>query len=161
MNDARAVLREGMTPGAFLAALMAERQYVNAIEFLAHAMPPRAGIWWGCLCLQHAFGAFLSPPDYAALQAATVWVVWPEEAYRAAAQAPAQAASMSPAGLLALATSAVGVSGPVPMSPAAAVANAVKLATTKGDPAGFPNIQRQYAELGIGVVEGRFPWPVA
>jgi len=161
-KEARALLRAGMMPPDLLAALMAHRQYVNAIEFLAHALSMRAGIWWGCLCLQHAYGPILPRPDYAALQAATVWVVWPTEAYRAAAQAPAQAAgAASPAGLLALAASVAGVSGPVPMTPAKAVANAVKLATLKGDPARIADTQRLYVQLGIGVAEGRFPWPVA
>lgn len=161
-KEARALLREGMMPPDFLAALMAHRQHVNAIEFLAHALSTRAGIWWGCLCLQHACGAFLSPQDWDALLAATVWVVWPTDAYRAAAQAPAQAAGTASAGgLLALAASVAGVSGPAPMSPALAVANAVKLATLKGDPARIADTQRLYVELGIGVAEGRFRWPVA
>jgi hypothetical protein len=160
-TDVRELLREGMTPGEFLAALMANRKHVAAIEFLAQALAPRAAIWWGCLCLQHVYGPMVPRSDYAALQAATVWVVWPQEPYRAAAQAHARVAGMSPAGLLAAAAGAVGVSGRVPTNPAKAVANAVKLATTKGDPAGFANTQRQFAELGIGVAEGRFPWPVA
>ena len=161
-KEARALLREGMTPADFLAALMAHRQYANAIEFLAHALSMRAGVWWGCLCLQHACGAFLSPQDRDALLAATVWVVWPTEGYQAAAQAPAQAAGLaSAAGLLALAASVAGASGSVPVPPATAVANAVKFATLKGDPARTADTQRLYAELGIGVAEGRFRWPVA
>jgi len=161
-KEARALLREGMTPADFVTTLMAHRQYVNAIEFIAHALSMRAAVWWGCLCLQHACGRNLTPPDRAALQAATVWVVWPTEAYQAAAQAPAQAAgAASAAGCLAMAASVAGVSGPVPMTPAKAVANAVKLATLKGDPARIADTQRLYAELGIGVAEGRFTWPQA
>jgi len=161
-KEARALLREGMTPADFLAALMAQRQYVNAIEFMAHALSMRAAVWWGCLCLQHACGENLTPPDRAALLAATVWVVWPTEAYRAAAEAPAQAAgAASAAGALALAASVAGASGPVPMPPAQAVSNAVKLATLKGELARIADTQRLYAELGIGVAEGRFTWPKA
>jgi hypothetical protein len=162
MKEARALLREGMMPAEFLAALMAHRQYSNAIEFLARALSIRAAVWWGCLCLHHACGALLAPPDRDALLAATVWVIWPTEDYRAAAQAPAQAAgAVSAGGALAMAVSVAGVSGPVPLTPAKAVANAVKLATLRGDPARIADTQRLYVELGIGVAEGRFTWPRA
>jgi hypothetical protein len=159
-KDARALLREGMTPGKFLSVLMANKQYVTAIEFMAHAMPPRSAIWWGCLCLQHIFGATLSPPDWTALQAATVWVLWPTEQYRGAAYAPGRAAGpASPAGLLAMAASAVGVSGRVPMTPAKAVAKAITLASVKAEPVKIADTQRVLVDLGAGVVQGRFPWP--
>ena len=161
-KEAWALMREGMMPAEFVAALMEHRQYVDAIEFMAYALPPRAGIWWGCLCLQHACGENLTPPDRNALQAATVWVVWPTEPYRTAAQGPAYAAGMrSAAGILATAVVTVGATGRVPLSPSKAVANAIKLAASKGDPAKIIEIQRQYVELGMGVADGRFRWPEA
>ena len=96
------------------------------------------------------------------MQAATVWVVWPTEPYRAAAQGPAYAAGIrSAAGTLAMGVTMVGATGRVPLSPAKAVANAIKLAATKGDPAKILEIQRQYVELGMGVADGRFRWPEA
>lgn len=160
--DAWALMRHGMTPAEFVAALMEQRQCVNAIEFLAYALPPRAGIWWGCLCLQHACGENLTPADREALQAATVWVVWPTEPYRAAAQASAYSAGMrSAAGTLAMAVAMASTTGRVPLSPSKAVANAVKLAAAKGEPAKILQIQRQYVELGMGVADGRFRWPEA
>ena len=110
--------------------------------------------------MQHACGTNLTAPDRAALLAAASWVVWPTEANRAAAQAPAEAAGRaSPAGALALAANVGGVVGPVPMTPAKAVANAVKVTATKGDPARIADTQRLFVELGIGVAEGRFCWP--
>ena len=161
-KEAWAVMRHGMMPAEFIAALMENGQYINAIEFLAYALPPRTGIWWGCLCLQHACGASLTPSDREALQAATVWVVWPTEPYRAAAQASAYLAGMrSAAGSLATAVTMSGATGRVPLSPARAVANAIKLAAAKGDPAKIIEIQRQYVELGMGVADGRFRWPEA
>ena len=161
-QEALALLRQGMAPGEFVQALMANRQYVDGIDFMAHALPVREGVWWGCLSVQHACGANLTAPDRAALLAASSWVVWPTEANRAAAQAPAEAAGRaSAAGALALAANVAGVAGPVPLTPAKAVANAVKLATTKGDPARFADTQRLFVELGMGVAEGRFRWPNA
>lgn len=159
-KEALALLRQGMSPGEFVQALMANRQYVNGIDFMAHALPARQGVWWGCLCVQHACGTNLAAPDKAALRAAAGWVVWPTEASRAAAQVPAEAAGRaSPAGALGLAANLTGAAGPVPMTPAKAVANAVKLATIKGDPARIADTQRLFVELGIGVAEGRFCWP--
>jgi hypothetical protein len=159
-KEAWAVMREGMMPAEFIAALMENRQYVDAVDFLAYTLPPRYGVWWGCLCLQHACGENLTPVDRDALQAATVWVVWPTEPYRAAAQAPARAAGMrSPAGILATGVTMTSVTGRAPLSPARAVANTVKLAASKGDPAKILDIQRQYMELGMGVADGRFRWP--
>jgi hypothetical protein len=159
-KEALALLREGMAPGEFVQALIAKRQYVNGIDFMAHALLAREGVWWGCLCVQHVCGANLTEPDRAALLAAASWVLWPTEANRAAAQAPAEAAGRaSPAGSLAMAANVAGAAGPVPLSPAKAVANAVKLATTKGDPARIADTQRLFVELGMGVAEGRFTWP--
>lgn len=157
-----ALLREGMAPEEFVAALVEHKEYLSAIDFMAHAMPPREGVWWGCLCLQHACGENLTPPDRSALQAATIWVVWPTENYRAAAYAPAQAAGLaSPAGTLAMAAHVAGVAGPVPMTPARAVASVVKMATIKGPPVKIKDTQRLFVELGVGVADGRFAWPKA
>jgi len=159
-KEALALLREGMTPRDFVDALVAGRQYVTGIEFLAHALPPREGVWWGCLCLQHACGNSLTPPDRAAVFAAVQWVTQPTEANRAAAQVPAQAAGLgSPAGFLAAAASCAGAGAAGSISPAKSVANAVKMATTKGDAVHFADTQRLFVELGTGVAEGRWPWP--
>jgi hypothetical protein len=158
-KDALALLREGMTPAEFLEALMANRQFVTGIDFMAHALAAREGVWWGSLCVQHACGNSLSAPDRAALRAAVEWVLRPTEANRAAAQAPAQAAGpVSAAGALALVASLKGSAEAAPMPPAKAVANAVKTATIKGEPARFADTQRLFVELGIGVAEGRFSW---
>jgi hypothetical protein len=161
-QQAWALMREGMAPEEFVAALLEHKEYLSAIGFLAHALPPREGVWWGCLCLQHACGENLTPPDRDALQAATVWVVWPTENYRAAAYPLAQAAGpASPAGALAMAANLAGVPGRISMTPAMYVANAVKLATLKGAPTKIKDTQRLFVELGVGVAEGRFVWPKA
>ena len=158
-KEALALLKDPMTPGEFLEALMANRQYVTGIDFLAYALPAREGVWWGALCVQHACGNDLPAPDRAALQAAVEWVLRPTEANRAAAQAPAAAAGpVSAAGALALVASLKGNGEPAPMPPAKAVANAVKTATIKGEPARIADTQRLFVELGIGVAEGRFSW---
>jgi hypothetical protein len=164
-SDAKKLHRDKMNPGEFLAALMDQKKYVAAIDFLAHALPVREGIWWGCLCMQHALGDSLSPPDRAAATAAVMWVMQPTEDHRAAAKAPVEAAGpLSPAGALAMAANQTGGSiyppelpfkPPEPFAPQQAVARAVKLASIKTEPPNIPEMQRCYVELGLEVAEGR------
>jgi hypothetical protein len=165
-DEARPLLDDGMEPRVFVEALVAHKQYVSGIDFIAHGLPAREGIWWGCLCMQHACGNNLSPPERAAGIAAVRWVLQPSEENRAAARAPADASGpASPAGALAAAANQTGGNvappkappmPPGPFAPAKAVAMAVKLATLKGDPAAIVETQRLFLELGIGVAEGRF-----
>jgi hypothetical protein len=165
-NEARELLRDGMVPREFVDALMASKQYLAGIDFMAHALPAREAIWWGCLCLQHASGDALSAPDWAACRAAVQWVLWPTDENRAAAKAPGEAAGLgSPARALAAAANQTGGNvappkappmAPAPFAPAKAVAIAVKLAATKGDPVRIIDRQRSFFELGIGVAAGRY-----
>ena len=165
-KDALPLLQEDMAPREYLQALLDGKKYVAGIDFLAHALPLREGIWWGCLCLQHAFGDALSPVDRAAAIAAVHWVLRPGEEVRAAARAPAEAAgATSVAGALA---SAAFLSGgnvappgtppapPAPFAYAKAVARAVKLAAIHCPPVRMIENQRAMVELGIGLAEGRY-----
>ena len=43
--------------------------------------------------------------------------------------------------------------------PAKTVTGAILLAAAKADPVKIGDTQRLFAELGIGVAEGRFVWP--
>ena len=177
-EEARPLLRDGQTPREFLDALVANRKFAPAIDFLAHALPPREAIWWGCLCVQQAAGSRLSPPEASACKAAAAWVLDPTEENRQAAKAPADAATLrTPAGGLAMATAWTGGSLAPPMAnanpkvpppppvppgpyvPAKVVAGAILLAAVKGDPTRIADTQRTFVELGIGVAEGRFVWP--
>jgi hypothetical protein len=165
-RDALALLRDGMAPREYLAALLDGKKYVPGIEFLAHALPLREGIWWGCLCLQHAFGDALSPFDRAAAIAAVQWVLRPGEDTRTAARVPSEAAGpASVAGALAsaafLSGGNVAPPGTPPTAPALfayakAVARAVKLASIQSPPTRILDTQRAVFELGIEIAEGRF-----
>ena len=154
-----------MSPAEFVAALIEQQKYVDGMDFMAHALPPREGIWWGCLCMQHAIGAGLAGPDKAAARAAVQWVMRPTEENRAAASPAEGAPPPSVAGALARAANQTGGNvnppgmppkAPAPYAPAAAVAMAVKLASTKSEPANMLKTQRSYVELGIEVAKGRF-----
>jgi len=177
-DAARPLLRDGLAPGRFLDVLVAHRQHAAAVDFLAHALPAREAIWWGCLCVQQASGSSLSAVEAAACKAAVAWVLAPSEENRAPAQAPGEAAgSRTPAGLLAMATTWTGGSlapittnpdpkippippvPPGPFLPAKAVAGAILLAAVKSDPPTLTQRLQAFVDLGIGVAEGRFVWP--
>jgi hypothetical protein len=168
-EEARPLLRDGLTPRDFVDSLLADRQYQSAIQFMAHALPPREAVWWGCLCLEHVSREKWSPEEKAAGKATVEWVLDPSEENRQATKAPGEAAGIAtPAGSLALATSWTGGSmtptnlppvPPGPYLPAKGVAGAVAQAAVKGDPIKIADTQRLFVELGIGVAEGRVVWP--
>ncbi len=165
-KEARRELRRGMSPREFLDALLANQQYTPGIDFISHALPAREAIWWGCLCLQYAFGANLTDVDRSACRVAVLWICQPDEERRKAAKAPADAVgSQSAAGRLATAVLLTGgslappnlpVKPPSPYAPSKAVATSVKLASLHGDKAKLAFRQKSFVELGIGVAEGRF-----
>ncbi len=165
-EKAEPLLREGIGPREFVEALLADKQYAAGIDFMAHALPAREAIWWGCLCLQHACGSDLSAKDRAAAKAALQWVLQPNEVNRAATKAPAEAAGPpSPAGALAMAAHRTGGSlgppdappvPPGPFMPAMAVATAVKFAAIRVEPAKINETRRLFVELAVGLAEGRY-----
>jgi hypothetical protein len=149
-SDARKLLQDGMAPAAFVDALLAKKQAVAAIDFMAHALPPREGIWWGCLCMQHACGENLTAVERAAARAAVQWVFQPGDETRAAAKSPAEAAGPStPAGALAM---AVSLTGPPALK---VVANAVKLASLKTEPVQIANLQIAFVGLAMEIAAGQ------
>jgi hypothetical protein len=166
-QEVQPLLRDGMTPRELVDALTANRQYLAGIDFMAHGLPPREAIWWGCLCFQHAIGSNLSELDKAACRAAVEWVLEPTEEKRLAAKEPAEKAGQgSPAGALAAASSQT--EDPLSLhdpdhkpsfAPAKSVSGAIKIASTKADPSRIVETHRVFLELGIGVAEGRFSWP--
>jgi hypothetical protein len=163
---ALALLRPAMSPRGFVDALVAEEQYMAAIDFIAHALPSREAIWWGCLCLQRTFGKKLEPWERRAFRITVQWVLHPDEANREAAKQPADVLGpASAAGCLAAAANQTGGSigppqgppiPPSPFAPARAVAIAIKVASTKCDPPEIQATQRSLVELGMAIAEGRF-----
>jgi hypothetical protein len=163
-DDTKPLLRDGIDPRQFVIMLLENNKCIDAIHFMAHALPPREAIWWGCLCIQHALGDELTPADRAAATAAVRWVTEPTEDSRMAAKAPADGAPIpSAAGTLALAAFYTGGNvappGLPPMSPepfasARAVALAVTLASVKAEPRKIVKTQKAYVELAAQVAEG-------
>jgi len=164
-DEAKPLLGDGLNPRDFVTALIEAEQCIDAIHFMAHALPVREGIWWGCLCMQHALGDNLAPPDRSAAAAAVRWVMQPTEENRAMAGAPADAAPPpSVAGALARAAFQTGGNvappgaprmAPEPFAAARSLALAVTLSSIKAEPAKIAKTQRAYVELAIQVAEGR------
>jgi hypothetical protein len=161
------LLKPGMSPRAFLDVLLEKEKYLAGIDFMAHLLPAREAVWWGCLCLHHTCGSKLEPWERRAYRLTVQWVLQPTEANRAATKEPADVLGpASAAGCLAGAASQTGGSigppegppmPPNPLAPSRAVAIAVKVASTKVEPEQILPTQRSLIGLGLGVAEGRFP----
>jgi hypothetical protein len=159
-------LRPGMSPRGFVDALVEKGQYLAGIDFMAHVLPSREAIWWGCLCLHHTCGSKLEPWERRAYRLTVQWVLQPTEANRAATKQPAEVLGpASAAGCLAAAANQTGGSigppdgppiPPSPLAPNKAVAIAVKVASTKVDAAEILRTQRSLIGLGMAVAEGRY-----
>jgi hypothetical protein len=155
-----------MSPRTYVDALVEQKQYLAAIDFVAHALPAREAIWWGCLCLQRTGGDKLEPWERRAFRITVQWVLQPDETNRAAAKQPADVLGpASAAGSLAAAANQTGaIIGPhgqplqpSPFAPARAVAIAIKMASVKCPPPEIQGTQRTLIELGMAIAEGRFP----
>jgi hypothetical protein len=167
-DEAQKLPREDLAPGQFLDALIAEELWLDALRFLAHALPRREAVWWACACVRSVAGANLPAPGAAALQAAQKWVADPSEENRRAAQAAAAAAGLgTPAGCAAIAAFWSGGSlGPanVPAVPPAdnltgqGVAGAVLLAAVQTEPQKAAEKHRQFVQLGLEVATGANQW---
>jgi hypothetical protein len=168
-DEARTLLRESQTPGQYLDLLIEKHQHLDAVRFLAHALPKREAVWWACLCARSVAGANPAPGYTAALQAAETWVADPSEDYRRAAMAEAEKATFgNPAGCAAAAVFFSGGSlGPpnVPAIPpgehltARSVAGGILLAAVTTAPETAPEKYRQFLARGKEVASGVNRWP--
>jgi hypothetical protein len=86
------LLDDRTTPLQFVSRLIEIECFADAVSFLAHALPKREAVWWGCLCARDALAAEVSPAAMTALTAAEAWVYKPTEETRHAAGAAASAA---------------------------------------------------------------------
>jgi hypothetical protein len=167
-EEAKKLLRDGLTPRQFLDALLERQEYPDAARFLAHALPKREGVWWACLCARAAHGPGAPAKAAAALQAAEKWVADPSEDNRRAAMAAAEAAELgTPAGCAAMAAFWSGGSLAPPNVPAVppgehltahGVAGAVMLAAVLNQPEKAAERYRQFFALGVEVANGANRW---
>jgi hypothetical protein len=158
-----------LTPPAYFDRLAAQGQYARAIRFLAHALPKRAAVWWGCLCVWHT--ARPDPTDLVAavLRGALHWLQDPAEETRRAVERPARTLTLrQPAGCLGMAVFWSGgsmsaphlpVVAPRPFLTARAVAGAVLTAAARPESfAARQQLRREFLAIGRRVAEGRSLW---
>lgn len=165
---ASGLLAADFTPRHFLFELLRAQLYLDAIDFLAHALPKREAVWWGALCWQLAEEGSVSEARRQAAHAAVKWVLDPSDRNCADCLPAAEAAGLNtPAGLIAVGAFWSGPTmtpAPLPVVPPKptmtnqTVAAAIKQAALPGGPEVVRKRQRQFLVLGIRVAKSYIPW---
>jgi hypothetical protein len=167
--EARARLRPALQTVDFFAELRASDLLADARRVLAHALPPRRALWWGCLCAWEAYRPEPPADVLGILRGLTEYVQQPDDGQRRALRALGMAAGMNTlAGHLALAafcsTGSLSKPGLPTVSPAPFVTGrlvgvAVYLASVKRAPARYRERLAQFLEVGLEVARGDNLWP--
>ncbi|WP_058554048.1 hypothetical protein [Thiohalocapsa sp. ML1] len=166
------VLQPGMSAQDFLGALVAERQYLDAVTFMAAALPTREAVWWSYSCAREPRGgAASSATDAAALAAALAWVCEPTEHNRRAAKDAADATELATAaGLVGLAVFFSGGSIAPPDTPAVEPAEHLAAQTVRGavmaaavmhKPQHAEDHYRDFLKLALDIAQRRLRWDQA
>ncbi|NJD05817.1 MAG: hypothetical protein FIA97_04885 [Methylococcaceae bacterium] len=163
-EPARQLLQADPSPAAFLARLMEQELFTDAVRFLARALPPRESTWWACLCVRTTLGEDSRPEFKLAVEAAERWVYTPSEENRRLSYEAAQATNFdSPAAWTGMAAfwSGGSMAPPdVPVVPPAenltskAVSGAVMLSAVILEPEKAPEKYRTFLEQGIDIANG-------
>jgi hypothetical protein len=161
--EARGLLAEGQSPAEFLDRVCAAEYRIDAIRFLAHALPAREVTWWACLAARDGLAEGPSA-RLRALEAAEAWVYHPDEEHRRAAMsAAAIVENDSPAHWAALAAAWSGGSLAPPEAPvvppgetlpAQAAVGAVLLAAIKNEPERAAEHHRRSIAQAIDIARG-------
>jgi hypothetical protein len=167
-DKALALLKEGQATRAFFDLLMEKQHHLDAIRFLAAALPKQEAVWWACLCARQAHGASTPAKVMAAVQATEKWVREPNEENRRATFAAAEAAELkTPAGCAAMAAFWSGGSLGPPHTPvvppgeqltAHGVAGAVLMAAVLTEPEKAPEKHTRFLAIGQEVAAGSNRW---
>lgn len=158
------LLNPEVKPAFFLRCLIEKALHLDAVRFLARALPKREAIWWACLCARAVLGENPDPSVLKALEAAERWVYQPSEENRRLAFATAQATQFDhPASWAAMAAFWSGGSMAPPEVPAVppadnlagkAVAGAVLLAAVRTEPEKAAEKYLRFLEQGIDIAGG-------
>jgi hypothetical protein len=167
-DEARALLRPEWTARQYLDALIAAGHLVDAVRFLAWALPRREAVWWACQCIRAAGLPPGPAEDEAALAAAQMWAASATEDHRRTAFTASEAVNFeTPAGLAALAAFWSGGSLAPPKMPVVApaehlcpstVANAIIMAGVLREPEKAGEKYGMFLQLGDDVAQGRNRW---
>lgn len=167
-DDAKQALAPSHGPREYLQALLDRALHVDAVRFLAHALPKREGIWWAWVCARRAAGDAPSASAQAALDATERWITQPSDENRRATITAAEGAGLgTPAGCTALAAFLSGGSlGPTnapPVPPgefltAQAITGAVVSAAVIREPERAPERFQAFIAQGLDVVNRLGLW---
>lgn len=89
-DEAKALLTDDIATKEFVALLVEKELLKDALRLIAHLLPRREAIGWGCLCVRHALASLNLPVPEVQL-AAERWVAQPSEENRWAARHMADA----------------------------------------------------------------------
>lgn len=164
-EQAKSLIEGGLSPAAFLQRLIDERQFLDAVRFLAYALPKREAIWWAARCARLAAGTALPPEQQAALEVTDRWCAQPSEELRRAAMAASEKAQLkTPAGCAALAVFFSGGSLAPPNAPvvppaddltARTVTGAVLMAAVVSEPEKAEQKYHRFLEQGIALASSQ------
>jgi hypothetical protein len=162
-QEARGLLVDGQSPADFLDRVCAAEYHIDAIRFLAHALPVREAAWWACLVARGVI-ADAPPAHLKALEAAEAWVYHPDEEHRRAAMSAAAAVENdAPARWAALSAAWSGGSLAPPEAPvvppgetlpAQAAVGTVLLAAVKNEPERAGEHHRHAIAQAIDIARG-------
>jgi len=161
-EEAKALLKDEHTPRQFLELLIGKELFLDAIRFLAYALPKREAVGWGCLCVRHSLGTEDASKISETQVAVERWVSNPDEGNRRSAKAAVdKEGSDSPSAFLALAAFFSGGSMvPANLAPVAPpdhgtpqfVAGAVMVSAVKSQPEKAPEKYRVFLQKGLALM---------
>ncbi len=171
-DEGRALLTSDLTPGKYVALLIAQEQFADAIRFTSFTLPKRDAIWWGTLCLweaHRAAGAKTLPGAIdATFQTLIAWIQDPSETNRRTVETAGRDAGITtPHGQLAMAAffsdGSMSLAGqpevaPEPWLTAKNVASVVLAASKMGKPSAVEESQRLFLVLAAELTKGQLPW---
>ncbi len=96
-DEVRSRYREGQSGREFVQAMMKGEQFIDSVKFMAHALPPREGVWWAWMCARKAAGPEPPPAVKTSLEATEKWLSQPSDELRRAAMQAAEKADGTPA----------------------------------------------------------------
>jgi hypothetical protein len=171
-KEAQALLGQGAPPAPkdFITRLVAAKLPIDAVRFLAHALPRRECVWWAWVCARKAAGAEPPLPIKNALDATERWIVQPTEDHRRQTLIFGEAADFgTSAGCAALAAFMSGGSLAPPDAPpvpagefmtAKAASGSITLSAVATDPEQADEKFAEFLNLGLEVADRTKLWVV-
>jgi len=173
-GDGRGLLAPNLTPGQFIALLISQELYADAIRFTAFDFSNREAVWWGALCLWEACRSGVdqpkTPPSDPVFQSLIAWLQKPSEDNRRTVETAGREAGITtPRGQLAMAAffteGSMSLPGqpevkPEPWFTSKNVASVVLAASKTGRPSKVEESQRRFLVLAAELAKGQLPWHI-